>query len=143
MPELGLGVGLAAIAFWGFVAACVVAGIWDSIRKRDAQHETIRRLIESGQPLDEEVMRKLSLSGDSGDKRHDRDFYVTGLWLLPVSVGLALFGLILGSQVPAALAPILGAAALTASLGAGALIAAKITKRWYADEDSAAGRFRG
>ena len=50
---VGIGAGLAALAFWGFIAAVVVAYYWDSIRKRDAQHETVRRALESGQQLDQ------------------------------------------------------------------------------------------
>ena len=138
MEDIGLGVGLAALAFWGFVAAVAVAGIWNGIRKRESQHETVRRLIESGQPIDDGLLEKLALVGDGESKRPDRDFYITGLWLLPVSVGLGFFALILGSQVPDALAPLLGASALTACLGIGWLVAAKIAARWYAaDGDSA------
>lgn len=138
MAELGLGVGLAALAFWGFVAACVVAGVWNGIRKRDAQHETVRRLIESGQPIDQELIDKLLLLSDGGSKRHDRDFYVTGLWLLPIAPGLAILAFFLGSLEPDALPPTLGAAALVACMGIGALVAGKITERWYAvDRDSA------
>ncbi len=137
MADLGLGAGLAALAFWGFVAAVVVAGIWDHIRKRDAQHETVRRLIESGQSVDQELMENLSLVSDDGNKRPDRDFYITGLWLLPVAPGLAVMAFILGSTTPDALAPLLGAAALVACLGIGYLVASKLVGRWYAvDGDS-------
>ena len=55
----GLGAGLAAFGFWMFVAAIVVAGIWYDIAKRRAQHETLRRLIESGQTIDPELLDKL------------------------------------------------------------------------------------
>ena len=48
MQSFSLGAGLAALAFWGFIASVVVAGIWYDIRKRDAQHETVRRIVESG-----------------------------------------------------------------------------------------------
>jgi hypothetical protein len=137
MEELGLGVGLAALAFWGFVAAVSVGGIWNGIRKRDAQHETIRRLVESGQPLDQELMEKLSLTSDQPNNRPDQDFYITALWLLPVSVGLGVFALILGASVPDAKAPLLGVSALTACLGVGWLIAAKIAGRWYKEGNSA------
>jgi hypothetical protein len=137
MEELGLGVGLAALAFWGFVAAVSVAGIWNGIRKRDAQHETIRRLVESGQPLDQDLMEKLSLTSDTDNSRPDQDFYITALWLLPVSAGLFIFALILGAAEPDAKAPLLGVSALTACLGIGWLIAAKIAGRWYKDGTSA------
>ncbi len=130
MPELGIGAGLAAIAFWGFVAVAVVAGVWAGIRKRDAQHETVRRIVESGQPIDEQLLEKLSLTADGGDRRADLDFRITGLWLLPVSVGLFAFALILGASVPEARAPMLGASALTGCLGIGYMIAGKLVGRW-------------
>jgi len=133
MAELGLGAGLAALAFWGFVAVAVVATTWNGIRKREAQHETLRRLIESGQPLDEELVDKLLKVGESGSGRPDRDFKVTALWILPVSAGLAVFAPILGLLADEAVVPLLGAAALTACMGVGWLIAAKVTGRWYSE----------
>ena len=138
MENIGLGAGLAALAFWGFVASVVFAGVWNGIRKRDAQHETVRRLIESGQSVDQELMEKLSLVSDDGNKRPDRDLYITGLWVLPVAPGLAVMAFILGSTTPDALAPLLGAAALVACLGIGYLVASKLVERWYTvDGDSA------
>ena len=136
MENLGLGAGLAAMAFWGFVAVAVVAGIWDGIRKREAKHETLRRIIESGQTIDQELMEKLLLLSDGGKRRVDRDFKLTGLWILPVAVGLAIFGLIMSYEDPSKLIPILGASALLAVFGIGCLVAAKIVARWYpADSD--------
>ena len=44
----GLGAGLAAPAFWGFIAAVVGGGIWYAVREKEAQHETLRRMIDSG-----------------------------------------------------------------------------------------------
>ena len=100
MDHIGLGAGLAALAFWGFIAAVSVAGIWDGVRKREAQHETLRRLAESGQPIDKEVMDKLLMLNSGRYKRYDVDFKVTALWILPVSVGLAVMALVLGTHVP-------------------------------------------
>lgn len=79
MENLGIGAGLAALAFWGFVATAVVAGVWDNIRKREAQHETMRRVVESGQPLDRETMEMLSWAS-SNEVRHDQAFKITALW---------------------------------------------------------------
>ena len=138
MGDLGLGAGLAALAFWGFVAAVVVASVWNGIRKREAQHETVRRVIESGQSIDQELMDKLLLLSDDGNKRPDRDFYLTGLWLLPVAPGLAILAFFLGSTDPDALAPLLGASALVACLGIGYLVASKIVGRWYAEDSDSA-----
>lgn len=136
MEHLGLGAGLAALAFWGFVAAVSVAGIWDGVRKREAQHETLRRLAESGQPIDKAVMDKLLMLNSGSSKRYDIDFKVTALWILPVSVGLAIMGLILGVAIPQAKMPILGAAALLLCLGLGFLLASRIAARWYREDDS-------
>jgi|TARA_Y100000310_G_scaffold214131_1_gene215102 hypothetical protein len=138
MENIGLGAGLAALAFWGFVAAVAVASYWDTIRKREAQHETVRRLVESGQPIDQELMDKLLLLSDGGSQRHDRDFQLTGMWLLPVAVGMAVFALILGSQHTQALGALLGVAGLLACMGIGCLLAARVARRWYpVDGDSA------
>lgn len=131
MDELGIGAGMAALAFWGFISAVVLGTIWDNARKRESQHETVRRLVESGKEMDDETIDKLVSLNSTGSSRLDRDFYVTALWILPCSVGLVVFGLILGSKVPDALYPIVGAGALTACLGIGFLIAAKIVSRWY------------
>lgn len=131
-----LGAGLAALAFWGFLAAVVVGGMWYSIRERDAKHETMRRMIESGQPIDQELMEKLALVNSGEGKRLDRDFKVSALYILPIAAGVAVFGYILGLQYPAATAPLLGVAALLACLGIGFWIAAKIIARWYDNDDS-------
>ena len=135
MDHIGLGAGLAALAFWGFVAAVSVAGIWDGVRKREAQHETLRRLAESGQPIDKEVMDKLLMLNSGRYKRYDVDFKVTALWILPVAVGLAVMALVLGMHVPDAKMPILGASALLACLGLGFLLASSIAKRWNTGDD--------
>ena len=69
MQSFTLGAGLAALAFWGFIASVVVAGIWYDIRKKEAQQETIRRLFESGQKIDDTKMDKLlSLGADKTDR---------------------------------------------------------------------------
>ena len=83
MQDIGLGAGLATLAFWGFIATAVVAGMWDSIRKREAKHETVRRLVESGQKIDTDLMDKLVTLTDGKSERPDRVFFITGLWILP------------------------------------------------------------
>lgn len=132
--DLGLGAGLAAIAFWLFLALVSVAAIWDGVRKREARHETLRRLAESGQPIDEKVMEKMLMLKAGGSKRYDRDFKLTALWILPVAVGMAFFGFIMGSYHPEAFGPLLGVSALLACLGIGFLIASKVTASWYKEE---------
>lgn len=134
MQEFGFGAGLASIAFWGFVATAVVAGVWDGIRKRDAKHETVRRLVESGQPINAELMDKLMGLTDNKNERPDRVFLMAGLWILPVSLGVAVLGYILGMAKPEARLALMGVAALLAVLGLGFLLASKIVGRWYTDD---------
>lgn len=128
--------GLVAVAFWTFLAAVIVAGtlanVWDGIRKRETQHETVRRLIESGQPIDQLAVDKLLSLSEAGNKRHDQDFKLAGLWLLPVAPGLAIFALFLPVQAQTAL---LGVAAMLLCMAAGFLLAGKIAGRWYEQED--------
>lgn len=129
MQNFTLGAGLAALAFWGFIASVVVAGIWYDIRKREAQQETLRRMFESGRPMDDALMDKL-IGGDRAD-RVDRGLKIAGVILLPTSVGLAILGMVLGSVYPDTQLPLLGVAALVACVGAGLLAAAKMASRWY------------
>jgi hypothetical protein len=135
MQSFTLGAGLAALAFWGFLAVVVVGGIWYDIRKKESQQETIRRLFESGQPVDEKLMDKLmSHAGDKGE-RLDRAFKLTGVILLPAAVGLALLGLVLGLQAPEAKLPLLGVSGLVGCLGLGFLGASRMARRWYESDD--------
>jgi len=133
MQSFSIGAGLASLAFWGFIAAVVVAGIWYDLRRKQAQQETVRRLFESGQAIDPNLMDRLLNSGGGGD-RLDRSFKLTALIVLPISVGLALFGLILGVQVPEAKIPLLGTAVLAACVGLGFAGAAAVARRWYSGD---------
>ena len=142
MQSFSLGAGLAALAFWGFIASVVISGIWYSIREKDAQHETVRRLVESGQPINDELMDKLLSLGSGSSERLDRSFKITGLIMLPTAVGLAIFGYVLGMQYPESQYPLFGAAALVGCLGLGFMVAANVARRWYqADSDSALDQF--
>jgi len=136
MQNFSVGAGLAALAFWGFITSVIVSGIWYDIRKREAQHETVRRLFESGQPIDPDLMDKLLALGGGGGERLDRSLQISGMIMLPVAVGLALFGLILGAQFPQARLPLLGGAAMAGCVGIGLLLAARISSRWYRADGS-------
>ena len=125
MENIGIGAGLGAIGLWLFIGTCVVGGIWDGIRKRDAQHETLRRMLDSGQPLDEALVDKVF----GGNKRLDRDLRVSGLIMLGVAPGLLLLGWVLSLQAPEALLPLLGVSALVACIAIGLLVAAKYAEQ--------------
>ncbi len=123
MQGMGIGAGLAAIGFWGFIATTVVAGIWFAVRQREAQQETLRRLLESGQAIDPELMNKIVSAG--GNDHIDRDLRVSGLIMLSVAPGLAILGWFIGQIAAAALMPLLGTAALVLCIAVGLLVAAK------------------
>jgi len=135
MQSFSLGAGLAALAFWGFIAAVVVAGIWYDIRKKEAQQETIRRIVESGQPIDEAVMNRLLSAGKDGNERLDRVFALTAWILLPAAAGLAILGLVLGLEFAQSKMPLLGVAALVACVGLGFLGASRFARRWYVSDN--------
>ena len=71
----GLGAGLAALAFWGFIAAVVVGGIWYAVREKEAQHETLRRMIDSGRELDEQAISRVFKENG----RPERDLKISGI----------------------------------------------------------------
>ena len=117
--------GLAAFGFWMFVAAAAVGGIWDGVRKRDAEHETLRRMIESGKDPDPQLVSKLIGSA----KQPARDLKVAGLIVIFVAPGLALMGWVISLQEKDVLMPLLGVAGLVAFVGIGLLSAAAFLKR--------------
>jgi hypothetical protein len=134
----GFGAGLAALAFWGFVAAVVVAGVWDAAKKREAQHETLRKMLESSKPVDETLLTRLMVGEP---KRPSRDLAIGAIVVFSVAVGLAVLGLILEGIAEKALLPLLGAAALCACIATGLLGASAYVRRTEA-ADAAQARQR-
>ncbi len=135
MEDLTTGAGLGALGFWLFIAAIVAVGVWDNIRKRDAQHETLRRIIESGQSIDEELTDKL-LMLTGGSETLERDMWVTGLIVLSIAPGLAVFGWVMSLTVEETLLPtMLAVSALLVFLGTGFLVVARLIRRWHQEND--------
>lgn len=131
MEGMGTGAGLAALGFWSFIAAIVAVGVWDTIRKRDAQHETLRRIIESGQVIDDATTDKLlSLTSGAG-KDLERELKVSGIITLFIAPGLVLFGWIMSLSLAEELFLImLGVGALVGFVSAGLLVASHVAGRW-------------
>lgn len=125
----GVAAGLGAFGFWMFIAAIVVAGMWYDIRKRESQQETLRRIVESGQLVDEAMIDKLTAASTGNSKRLEQELRVYGLVTLFVAPGVALLGWILGLQYEPALLPILGAAVLVLFVAIGLLVAAVTIRR--------------
>ena len=131
--------GLAALGFWLFIAAAAVGGIWDGVRKREAEHETLRRIIESGKTPDQRLIDKLL----GTNKAPERDLKVAGLIVAFVAPGLAVMGWMISLKEPDALMPIIGAAALVGFVGIGLLVAARYMARARREDDQGNQNFLG
>jgi hypothetical protein len=123
----GLGFGLAAFAFWGFIASCVVGGIWYAIREKEAQHETLRRIIESGKDVDAEVIDQVMNEGG----KSEQDLKVGGYITMSVAPGLALLGFVLkiAADNDKVFTILLGVSGLVFFVSIGLLAAARVMER--------------
>ena len=124
--------GLAAFGFWMFVAAAAVAGVWDGVRKREAEHETLRRMIESGKQPDSEMIDKLL----GNKKQPARDLKVAGLIVSFVAPGLAVMGVMISFTNEDELMPLLVLALLVGFVGAVLITAAKFLERANRNDSS-------
>lgn len=125
MDVNSIGGGLASLAFWGFLAAVVVAGIWYGLRERQAQYDTLSKLVESGQAVDQAVIDKIL----GGNTRPDRGLKIGGLITIFVAPGLVVLGWFLERVEDGILQPLLGVAGLVAFVGVGLLVAGKFAER--------------
>ncbi len=132
MEQVGIGAGMAVLAFWGFIAAVVGFGIWHDIRRREARHETLRRMMESGQPIDQQMLNRLL----GGDKRLDRNMRAGGIIVLFAAPGLFVLGWLLSLLAGWVLMPMTGVAVLSACIGVGLLVAARAIEGSYRDDQS-------
>lgn len=120
-----LGGGLAALAFWGFIASTVIGGIWYAIREKQAQHATLQRMIESGQKIDTEIIDKIMSDGG----KSDRDLRIGAYITMSVAPGLVLLGFVLSRVNDDIFAIMSGVAGLVLFVGLGLLAASKIAER--------------
>ena len=132
---MGVAAGLGAMGFWLFLAAVVVAGIWFDARKRETQQETLRRVVESGQTIDPEVIDKMLAVG-GGDERIDRELKIAGLIVMFIAPGLAILGWFLGQLDDRLFGILLGVSLLVAFVGIGLYVAGKASERWYREDKS-------
>ncbi len=130
-----MGQGRSALTFWGFIAAVVVAGIWYGLRERQAQYETLSRIIDSGQPIDEAVVDRIL----GGGKRTEVGLKIGGLIVIFVAPGLAMLAWFVAQLSEAWLMPLLGAAALVGFVGIGLLVAARYVAGANREDDASTG----
>ena len=123
----GLGFGLASFAFWAFVASCVVGGIWYSIREKEAQHETLRRIIESGKDVNVEVIDRIMSDGG----KSETDFRIGAYITMSAAPGLALlgYGLEVATGNDQIFTIMLAVSGLVFFVSIGLLVAAKVQER--------------
>ena len=133
VDSVGIGAGLVALSFWLFVAAVSVAGIWDGVKKREAEHETLRRILESNRDLDPDTLdRLMSLVG--GNAKPERDFKIAAMWILPISPGVAAMGYFISLIAEEAFYPLMGVAAIMLIMGLGFWISGNIAARWSRED---------
>ena len=125
--------GLAALGFWLFLAAAVVANVVAASRRRESQQETLRRVVESGQHLDVAVIDRM-LGASGGNERPDRDLKVSGIIVMFVSPGLSILGWFLGRFNDKIFELMIGVALLVFIVGIGLYVAGKMTERWQRQE---------
>jgi ABC-type antimicrobial peptide transport system permease subunit len=130
---MGTAAGLGALGFWIFIGAVVVAGIWFDVRRRESQQETLRRVVESGKPVDSEMIDKLVKAGGE-QSRTDRDLTVAGLIVVFIAPGLAILGWFLAKLQPELMSVMLGVSLLMGFIGVGLLVAGRVAERWYRED---------
>jgi hypothetical protein len=121
--------GMAALGFWLFLAAIIVAGIWYDARRKESQQETLRRIVESGKDIDPELIDRVI--GKSESKNAERDLRVSAYITLSVAPGLLILGWFLGMIDDDARFALMGVAMLVACVGGGMLLAAESIRRRY------------
>ena len=123
---------IGALGFWIFLAIVVGGAMWFEARKKESQQETLRRLVESGQNLDSNVVDKMLRS--SGNERKDRDLKVAGIITMGVGVGLAVFAWFIGQFDSQAFTALLGVGAMVGTIGIGLLLAGVYMTRAIRDD---------
>ena len=98
------------------VIAIVVIPAWLKSRERREMQETLRRAIDKGQALPQELVDSLSKREVATPSSAAKDIRV-GVILISVSLGIVLLGTAIGYIEDEAYYPILGAAAIPGMIG--------------------------
>ncbi len=122
----------AAFGFWMFIAAVVVAGIWYDAKEKETKQETLRRVVESGQDVNPEVIDKLI--GESDGRNTARDLRIGAYIMFGVAPGLFIFSLFLGMISGDARSALMGVSALVACIAGGLIGAARLVEQRYSGE---------
>ena len=123
---------IVGVAFWIFVSAVVVAGIWYYQSKNREKQKTIRLAIEKGVPLDAATIESL----DKPSRQNPNDYAIGGYITLIISPGLLIFAFLIEKVEAQAFYPLLGAAVLCALVGISLIFVANMVKRWNREQDN-------
>ena len=130
MNEVGLGAGLGAAGFWIFIGMVVWATLWSDAKKKESQQATLRQLMERDEPLDEETINRYLSASEDDPAMAQRELKVSLTIAAIIMFFLAPGLLVLGWAV-GAFSQLLGVAGLLLFLGAGMLVAANVTEKFF------------
>ena len=116
---------LIGVAFWIFVAAVSVAGIWWSISRNREMQKTIRLAIEKDVQLDAGLVEALAKSRSGKPE----DYYIGGITCFAVGIGLPIFGFFLKQGKPEAFLPLVGVGILVGLIGVGLVVGGRLLSR--------------
>jgi hypothetical protein len=117
------------MAFWFFIAAIIVSGIWYDLRKKAEQQKTIRTIVESGKDLDEKIIESILATEKEDPAKTAGDLRLAALITGSAGVGLAIFGLFLGFVDEKAVMALVGIGALVGCIGGGLWLASEMKRK--------------
>jgi hypothetical protein len=110
---------LGALGFWLFIAAIIVAGVWEKSRREAERHETLRRIVEKTGTIDEAKLKDLFTAAPAEESKPGsgyRSLRITGVIVMFLAAGLAIIfatiGLMFGDRQAIAALAIAAALAL-------------------------------
>ena len=130
MNEVGLGAGLGAAGFWIFIGMVVWATLWSDAKKKESQQATLRQLIERDEPLDEETIKRYLSASEDDPAKAQRELKVS-LTIAAIIMFFLAPGLLALGWAVGAFSQLLGVAGLLLFLGAGMLVAANVTEKFF------------
>ena len=132
----GGGASWGAGIFWLFIAAAVVAGAWEKIRRNAEKHETLRRIIDKTGMVDEAKLKELFSTpttdwGSTAPGAGYRALRVGGTIILSIAAGVAICFYALGqADVITQRASIIGlcVASIVAMFGVGLFFSSRFAE---------------